>query len=105
MADILLDNQTTPSTPASGKSILYVDATTKKPISMDDTGAARGILSRNFTTASQGAGFAADTYVTNSGVLIPSSGLQAGMCFRWYITGSKTAAGTAQAVYTIRLGS
>lgn len=105
MADILIDNETAPSTPASGKSILLVDSTTKKLMQMDDGGLLQGILSRNSATASQGAGFAADTYVTNSGLLIPSSGLKAGMLFRWIITGSKTAAGTAAAVYTIRLGT
>lgn len=105
MADILIDNETTPTTPASGKSVLFVDSTTKKAAACDDSGNILGRLSRNFTTASQGAGFAADTYVTNSGILLPSCGLQAGMTFRWMITGSKTAAGVAQAVYTIRVGA
>lgn len=105
MADILIDNQSAPTTPASGKSLLFVDATTKKLAQMDDGGILQGILSRNSATASQGAGFAADTYVTNSGLLIPSSGLKAGMLFRWLITASKTAAGIAAAVYTIRSGA
>lgn len=105
MADLLLDNESVPSTPASGKSILLVDATTKRGATLADDGSLRGLLSKNFATASQGAGFAADTYVTNSGLLIPSSGLQAGMLLRWTITGSKTAAGVAAAVYTIRIGT
>lgn len=106
MADIVLDNQTTPTTAAAGKSIIYVDATTKKTIQLDDSGIARGQpLSRNITTASQGAGFASDTYVTNSNILIPSCGIQAGMCFRWHISVSKTAAGTATVVFTFRLGT
>lgn len=105
MADILIDNESFPSTPASGKSILFVDSTTKKFMQMDDAGLCHGVLSTNGTTASQGAGFASDTYVTNSNLLIPSCGLQAGMRFRWFVTLSKTAAGTAQAVWTIRLGS
>lgn len=105
MADILIDNQSAPSTPASGKSVIFVDSTTKKQMQMDDSGILQGTLSRNSSTASQGAGFAADTYVTNSGLLIPSSGMKAGMLFRWIITGSKTAASTAQPVYTIRIGT
>ena len=36
MADILIDNQTAPSTPASGKSVLWVDSTTKKFLQTDD---------------------------------------------------------------------
>jgi len=65
---------------------------------------AKGILARNFTTASQGPGFSADTYLTNSNLLIPASGISAGMVFRWTIGLSKTAAGTAAAVFTARLG-
>lgn len=60
---------------------------------------------RNYSTASQGAGFASDTYVTNSGLVIPSGGMAAGMRFTWQITASKTAASTATPVYTIRIGS
>jgi hypothetical protein len=72
---------------------------------MDDAGLVRGSLSRNAATASQGPGFAADTYVTNSGILIPSMGMKAGQLYRWTITLSKTAAGTAAAVVTVRIGS
>ena len=105
MADILIDNESAPSTPAAGKSILFVDTTTKKFGQMDESAIVQGILSRNSANASQGAGFAADTYVTNSGLLIPSFGMKAGMLFRWLITASKTAAGTAAAVYTVRIGA
>lgn len=105
MADILVDNESVPNTPATSKSVLYVDSTTKKFMQMPDSGAPQGILSRNSATASQGAGFAADTYVTNSGIQIPSCGMQAGQLYRWFITGSKTGAGTATAVYTIRIGT
>jgi len=105
VGDLLLDNEAVPSTPASGKSLLFVDSTTKKLMQLDDGGTLQGILSRNFSTASQGAGFSSDTYVTNSGLLIPSGGMKAGMLFRWLITASKTAAGTAQAVYTVRIGT
>jgi hypothetical protein len=105
MADILIDTESGPSTPASGKGVIFVDSTTKKLGMLDDGGIVQGILSRNSATASQGAGFASDTYVTNSGLLIPSFGMKAGMLFRWIITGSKTAASTAAPVYTIRSGS
>lgn len=106
MADILIDNESVPATPASGKSVIFVDSVTKKPVLLDDGGSVIGVpLSRNFSTASQGAGFATDTYVTNSGLQIPSCSLQAGMTFRWTITASKTAASTATPIYTIRLGA
>lgn len=103
MADALLDNQGVPVAPAAGKSILYVDSTAKRFVTIGDDGIVRGALSKNNSSASQ-AGFAADTYVTNSGLLVPSSGLQAGMVFQWLLAGSKTAAGVAAAAYVIRLG-
>lgn len=105
MADILIDNQSLPSTPAAGKSVIFVDSTTKRICQLDDTGRVCGFLSRNDATASQGAGFVADTYVTNSGLLIPSFGMKAGQLYRWTITLSKTAAGTAAAVVTVRIGA
>lgn len=105
MADILIDNQAAPSTPASSKSVLWVDSTTKKFVQTADDGRRYGTLSRNWSTASQGAGFAADTYVTNSGLLIPSYGMEVGQMYRWWITLSKTAAGTAAPIIIIRIGS
>jgi hypothetical protein len=104
MADVLMDNESVPTTPAAGKSILYVDNLTKALAQVNDAGRVSGSLSRNDATASQ-AGFAADTYVTNSGLLLPSCGMKAGMMFRWFITASKTAAGVAAATYIIRIGA
>jgi hypothetical protein len=104
MADILIDNQSVPTTPAAGKSIFYVDSTTKRPIVVDDGGGLRGtFLSGNDSTASQTLG-TANTYVTNSGILIPSMGMKAGMLFRWLIFYTKTAASTATVAYTVVIG-
>ncbi len=38
MADILIDNEAAPGTPASGKSVLYVDSTAKRSVQRDDGG-------------------------------------------------------------------
>lgn len=105
MADILIDNQAAPATPAAGKSVLWVDSTTKKQVQTGDDGRRYGLLSRNWATASQGPGFAADTYITNSGLLIPSFGLEVGQLFRWFVSLSKTAAGVATPILIVRLGS
>ena len=105
MADILLDNESIPSTPASGKTIIAVDSTTKALYTLNDAARAAGGLSRNDATASQGAGFASDTYITNSGIQIPSFGMRAGQLAVWYIGVTKTAAGTAATVLTVRLGA
>lgn len=105
MADLLLDTQATPTTPASGKVVCYADSTTKRHACRNDTGLVTGLLSRNWSTASQGAGFSSDTYVTGSGIRIPECGMQVGQVYRWFLTVAKTAAGTAQVDYTIRIGS
>lgn len=104
MADILLDNQAVANTPASGKSILAVDSTTKKFYQLDDAGRANGILSSNDLTASNAIA-TADTYVTNSDLLIPSFGMKVGQQYRWEFTITKTAAGTAAFVLNVRIGS
>src|SRR4051812_35064964 len=105
MGDLLVDNETTPSTPASSKSVLYVDSTTKKQAQLDDAGHVYGILSRNHYTGASFTSAAADTYLTNSGLLIPSCGLQVGQLYEWRVHASKTAAGTTAAVMTLRCGS
>ena len=38
MGDILITNKTEPTTPDSGKTKIYVDSTTKKLTSKDDSG-------------------------------------------------------------------
>src|SRR5437899_1929246 len=104
MGKLSLDNQTTPTTPAAGRGTAFYDSTTKLFTLKDDGGVHHGLLSRNASIASQGAGFAADTYLTNSDLLIPSFGIEQKMVFRWVIIGAKTAAGTATPIYTFRLG-
>src|SRR4030095_12624840 len=106
MADILIDNQSVPSTPAAGKSIFYVDSTTKRPIVVDDTGGLRGtFLSGNDSTETQALPSAGEPYTTTSGLLVPSTGMKAGMLFRWYLWISKTAAGTGAAVFRLKQGT
>lgn len=105
MADFLIDNEATPSTPAASKSILYVDSTTKKMCQIDDGGTVRaGTLSKNQATSQQ-TGFASDTYLTGSGIQIPSCGMQVGQIYRWLVGIQKTAAGTAAIAVTVRMGS
>jgi hypothetical protein len=104
MADILIDNEALPSTPAASKSIIFADSTTKKLMQLDDAGIAHGNLSRNNAAASQTLG-TGNTFVTNSGILIPSFGMQVGQLYRWMISLSKTAAGTAAAVIAISTGA
>jgi len=106
MSDVLLDNQTGASvgTPGAGASGIFVDSTAFIICTKDQNGIYRG-RSNNCAIASQGAGFASDTYVTNSNVLVPSFGVQAKTKLAWRISVSKTGAGVAAPVFQIRIGA
>jgi hypothetical protein len=59
----------------------------------------------NASVANQGAGFATDTYLTGSDVSIPSGRLQAKSKYRLRFFMSKTGAGTATPIVSVRLGT
>jgi hypothetical protein len=61
--------------------------------------------SRNFSTSTQAVAANTVTYLTNSGILVPSTGMVVGQTYRWEIHVGKTAAGTAGIVWTPRLGT
>jgi hypothetical protein len=105
MADLQFDNQSTPSTPSAGKSLVFVDATTKRLAHRDDGGTDRGSPLSKAASVGQQTGIASDTYLTSSGILIPSAGFQVGQYYQWRIGIQKTAAGTAAIVATIRIGT
>lgn len=103
MADIFLAEQSAPSTPSSGNGVIFVDSTASILCFKDDAGKVWA-ESRNAAIDNQTVN-AADTYLTNSDLLIPSFGLQAKTVFIWRISASKTAAGTGAPTYTIRIGT
>jgi hypothetical protein len=104
VSDVLLDKQSAPPTPAAGQAIGYFDSTSSLPAWVTDTGRKGQVATLNASIAAQ-AGFAADTYLVDSDLLIPSFGVQARTAFRWIVAVSKTAAGAAAPVYTVRIGS
>jgi len=59
----------------------------------------------NSSTASQGAGFASDTYLTGSNILIPSVRPKVGTLYRCRFHAVKTAAGTATPILSLRYGT
>jgi hypothetical protein len=59
----------------------------------------------NQSVAQQGAGFATDTYLTGSNITIPNSSIKAGSRYKLIFDVSKSAAGTATPIITIRLGT
>lgn len=104
MSDFLIDNDVANSVnPSLGTSRLWCDLTTKRLVQTDDSGQHHGLLSRNFSTASQ-ANFSSGSIVTGSALTIPSFGMQAGQIYRWIMGASKTAAGVAAPQVTIRIG-
>jgi hypothetical protein len=106
LSDILLSEQSNPTTPASGTLVLFPDSTASAPAAKNDGGRSALLWVRaNASIAAQGAGFSSDTYVTDSDILIPSFGMQARMVFRWTISASKTGAGTATPIYNVRIGA
>lgn len=105
MADILLDVQSFPATPAAGQSVIYVDNITKVLSVKDDTGLVRTSLARNWSVASQAPAAATRTYVIGSAVSVPTNKLQIGSGFRWTFDITKTAAGTAASTYDVCVGT
>ena len=103
MSDILFDEQSVPPTgPSAGQGLLWCDNILSLPMFCDDTPRRWGRSHR--TTIINQTGFATETYVTNSGLLIPSPGLQAQTMFEWIFSISKTAAGVATPIYRIKIG-
>lgn len=104
MADILLDEQSAPTTPTSGQGVLFIDSSASILCHKDDAGRVWA-SNKNAAVAAQGSGFAADTYVINSDLQIPSFGFQAKTTFLFTISASKTAAGVATPIYNVRIGT
>lgn len=107
MADILIDNQAVPSTPASGKTIIFAEQGGKRLAYKDDSGRSYTIggAIRNWNTSDVVAN-AADTYLTGSGLAIPTGlALQVGTTFKWRVYMTKTAAGVAAPTWIIRVGT
>lgn len=108
MADIQLDNEGTPATPASGKTTIFVDSTAKELAYTPDDGKthiARPLT--NATTTSQSISANTNTYVTGANLTIPPAGLRAGAIFKWVIHMNKSAGqtGTAQPSWTVVYGT
>lgn len=59
----------------------------------------------NQSTANQAPAAATLTYLTNSNIAVPSAKLRIGTTFNWWLSLSKTAAGTAANNFHVRLGT
>lgn len=104
MAKLVLDEESVPTTPSSGKQIWYPDSTSSLPAFVTDGGRKGLVGTLNCSIANQSPG-TSDAYLTDSDLLIPSFGVQARTMFRWFISASKTAAGTATPIFQVRIGA
>lgn len=100
MGKLVMTEEGAPATPSAGIVVPWCDNVLPGLFAKDDTGRVWGRTHRA-SVASQGAGFASDTYVTNSGMLVGSFGVQAQTIFEWQLSASKTAAGVATPIYII----
>jgi hypothetical protein len=111
MADTKTSALTTVTTPVGGTEFPVNESGTSKKITLDQIAAYDGSVSSVFaaSVAAQGAGFAADTYLTGSYVKIPATtgkgAVKAQSQYRAKFAVTKTAAGTATPIITLRVGT
>jgi hypothetical protein len=104
MAGAIYDTQAGSALPtSSGNGGWYFDNASGLFITKDAAAKYYGVT-KNAAISNQTVN-AADTYLNDSDLLIPSFGAQARARFLWMISASKTAAGVATPIYTIRIGA
>lgn len=104
MADTKISGLTAVTTAAGASEFAVNEAATSKKITLSQITTYSGPIF-NSSVAQQGAGFAADTYLTGSNISIPSGRLQAKTIYRCMFDVSKTGAGTAAPIITVRIGT
>jgi len=106
MAELDLTNIAASSiaTPAAGVSAFFTDNVAKRPFLKDDGGNLVGVLT-NQSVTTPAAGFAADTYLVGSSILLPNGFARVGTCYRLSFDVTKTAAGVAAPVLIVRFGT
>lgn len=107
MADILIDEQSVPTTPATGQGVIFSDNAASQLMYRDDSGrvwyGSGGVSS--FSTSSQSPAAATDTYIVGSRIVLPTIGFQAGTRYRCRLSASKSTTGTAASVWSVRIGT
>ena len=106
MADVLIDEQSAPATPASGKGVVWADNSGSMLAYKSDGGEAmligRGAVR---TSLASQALSGTETIPTNAQFVIPSFGLVTGAAWRFTWSMSKTNAGIAAPTFNIKIGS
>lgn len=104
MADILIDLESPPTTPAAGTMYIYGDTTSKRPQAKNDSGVVYTL--GDIGTASTGGAspFASDTYLSGGNLFIPGSLVEASTTYYCMFDMVKTAAGVATFAINVRFG-
>lgn len=105
MADILLDEQSSPAAPSAGTGVLYLDSTSKELVDYDGTGKIKTVRTLNNANTGDVAINSVDTYITGSNITVPPGLVRAGTCFTWWFAMSKTGAGVATPIWVVRVGT
>jgi hypothetical protein len=106
MADIALDTQGAPATPSANTGVLYLDSTSKELVNIDDTGAKKTVRTLvNANTADLTPAAATDTYLAGSAIKVPPGLVRVATTFTWTFAMTKTGAGVAQPIWTVRVGT
>lgn len=107
---VLVQQAATPtSNPSAGNILLYADTLPELRL-LDPAGNAYFLdnnrILRNASIATVSAGYASDTYLAGSSIVIPTAGAwKATTCYRCTFDMTKTGAGTATPIITIRMGT
>jgi hypothetical protein len=104
VADTKISALTAITDPAGTDELAINDGGVSKKITLSQINAFADPL-RSVATSAMGAGFASDTYVTGSALIIPQARIQAGSLYRCKIVLTKTAASTATPTANIRYGT
>lgn len=107
MAELILAETASVSTPAAGKVSVYPDTSPTPNLRMrDDTGLDVSLNNvTNQSVASQAPAAATRTYITGSALRVPVNKLQVGTSLEWVFNMTKTAAGVAASTFDICVGT
>jgi len=105
MAEIILDSQSAPETPASGKLAIYPESSLRFLSARDENGYVHKLNRRtNFSTVAQSFVGTIGTYIVGSKFSVSPEFLSLTAVFKWRISLTKTAAGSGASTFALRLG-
>jgi hypothetical protein len=105
MADIVLDQEAPPTATGGAVNTLFPHSSTAQYAEQNNAGYVRTLHGLHNSNTADVVANAADTYLTGSNLAIPSHKLQVGTKFTWVMAVTKTNAGVATPIWSIRVGT